>query len=200
MNSMEAQAQQEVARVIGIVEELTGLTSRWSGQVNLVPGAEFWGKKLFSCTILLDAAVAQHPVRWRTLIHEALHSVSAGYIRADYDMLIGWEEGTVEQLQRLLRRRVLDALGVDVAEEVFAETEAEYPFNSYINALEDVRNALETPPLDFYLRLLNTPIAQRPGSIFGQTMGQSAAARRQIVQVLSRSNAVLKEVIRHGYH
>ena len=200
MDSKEAKAQQETAQVVRIVEELTGLTSRWSGRVELVPDAGFWGKKLFSCAILLDAAIAQHPVRWRTLIHEALHSVSAGHIRADSDTLIGWEEGTVEQLQRLLRRRVLDALGVDVAEEVFAETEAEYPFNPYINALEDVRNVLETPPLDFYLRLLNTPIAQRPGSIFGQTMGQSAAARRQIIQVLSRSNAALKEVVRHGYH
>jgi len=200
MDSTEAQAQQEVAQGVRIVEELTGLPSRWIGQVELVPDAEFRGKKLFSCSILLDAAVAQHPVRWRTLIHEALHSVSAGYIRADYDTLIGWEEGTVEQLQRLLRRRVLDALGVDVAEEVFAETEAKYPFNPYISALEDVRNVLEAPPLDFYLRLLSTPIAQRPASIFGQTVGQPGAVRRQVIQVLSRSNAVLKEVIRHGYH
>ncbi len=158
------------------------------------------GQKAVLFSILLNAAVAERPVRWRTLLHEALHSVSVGYIRVDYDTLIGWEEGTVEQLQRLLRRRVLESLGVDVAEEVFAETEADYPFNPYINALEDVRDVLGVPPLDFYLRLLNTPIAQRPGSIFGQTMGLSAAARRQVVEVLSLSNAVLKEVIRHGYY
>ncbi len=89
MDSTEAQAQQEIAQVVLVVEELTGLPSRWSGRVELVPDAEFRGKKLFSCSILLDTAVAQHPVRWRTLIHEALHSVSAGYTRADYDTLIG---------------------------------------------------------------------------------------------------------------
>jgi len=95
---------------------------------------------------------------------------------------------------------VLDALGVDVAERVFAGAEADYPFNPYIKALEDVRNVLEAPPLDFYLRLLNTPIGQRPASILGGTMESSGTARRQVIQVLSRSNAVLKEVIRHGYY
>lgn len=200
MDSTEAQTQQEIARIVPIVEKLTGLTSRWSGRVELAPDAEFRGKKLFSCAILLDAAVAQRPVRWRTLIHEALHSVSAGYIRANYDALIGWEEGTVEKLQRLLRRQVLDALAVDVPEGVFAEAEANYSFNPYINALENMRNALGVPSPDFYLRLLNTPIAERPGSIFGQTLGLTGPARREIIQVLSRSNAVLKEVIRHGFH
>ena len=160
----------------------------------------FRGKKLFSCAILLDAAVAQRPVRWRTLIHEVMHSVLAGYTRADYDVLIGWEEGTVEQLQRLLRRQVLDALGVDVPEGVLVEAEANYPFNPYIDALEDVRNALEMPSPDFYIRLLNTPIGQRPGSMLGLTMEQTGAARRHLIEVFSRSNAVLKEVIRYGSH
>ena len=199
MNSTEAEVRQEITQVVSIVEELTGLPSRWNGQVELVPDAEFRGKKLFSCAILLDTAVAQRPVRWRTLIHEALHSVSMGYIRADYDALIGWEEGTVEQLQRLLRRQVLDALAVDVPEGVFVEAEANYSFNPYIAALEDVRNALEVPSPEFYLRLLNTPIGQRPGSILGQTMGLTGAARRDLIEVFSRSNAVLKEVIRHGF-
>jgi len=48
MNSTEAQAQQEVAQVVRLVEEVTGLTSQWSGQVELVPDAEFLGKKLYS--------------------------------------------------------------------------------------------------------------------------------------------------------
>jgi len=199
MDSTEAQTQQEIARVVSIVEELTGLPSRWSGRVELVAGAEFRGKKLFSCAILLDAAVARRPVRWRTLIHEVLHSVSAGYIRADYDALIGWEEGTVEQLQRLLRRQVLNRLSVDVPEGVFVGAEANYSFNPYIDALEDVRNALEVPSPDFYLRLLNTSIGQRPGSILGQTMVLTGAARREVLQVFSRSNAVLKEVIKYGF-
>lgn len=201
MNSREAQVQEEIARIVLIVEELTGLPSRWNGRVELVPDAQFRGKKLFSCAILLNAALAQHPVRWRTLIHEVLHSVSAGYIRADYDALIGWEEGTVEQLQRLLRRQVLSKLAITLPEATFVEVETRHSFNRYIDALENVRNALQAPSPVFYFRLLSVPIVDRPGSILGQTMavGMTGEARREGIQVFSRSNAVLKEVIKHGF-
>ena len=37
MGSTEAQAQQEVAQVVRIVDELTGLPSRWGGWVELMP-------------------------------------------------------------------------------------------------------------------------------------------------------------------
>ena len=37
MDSAEAQAQQEVAQVVRIVDELTGLPSRWGGWVELMP-------------------------------------------------------------------------------------------------------------------------------------------------------------------
>jgi len=192
---MEAQVQQEVARIVSIVEELTVLPSQWSGRLELVPQAEFLGKKLYSCDILLNADLVQRPVRWRTLIHEVLHSVSAGYIRADYDALIGWEEGTVEHLQRLLRRQMLNALPVSAPERMFVE--AGYAFNPYIDALEDMRNALKAPSLDFYLRLLSTAIASRPGAVLGQAIAMPGAARRDVIATLSRSNAILREVIRH---
>ena len=54
-----------------------------------------------------------------TFIHEALHSVSAGFMGEDYRSARGWEEGVAEQLQRLLRVEVLDRLGAHMEEAVF---------------------------------------------------------------------------------
>ncbi len=84
MDSTEAQAQQEVAQVVRIVDKLTGLPSRWGGRVELMPKPDYKGAKAFSCLIFPDAAIVDQDKRWMTLIHEALHYVSVGFARNDY--------------------------------------------------------------------------------------------------------------------
>ena len=84
MDSTEAPAQQEVAQVVRIVDELTGLPSRWGGRVELMPKPDYKGAKAFSCLIFPDAAIVDQDKRWMTLIHEALHYVSVGFARNDY--------------------------------------------------------------------------------------------------------------------
>lgn len=96
MDELEWQIQEEIAAIVAFLVEETGLPSRWSGQVGLIPDADFRGKKLFRCDILIDVALAQRPERWSTLIHEALHSLSADYNKEDYHRFRGWEEGVVE--------------------------------------------------------------------------------------------------------
>src|SRR5687767_14571263 len=118
------------------IELLTGLTSRWNGNVILAPAdAPYRGLKPFRCDVHLRADLVYAEVRWRTLIHELLHSVSAGYNQTDYNALKGWEEGVIEQTQRLLRGRILRNMGVIVDEAVFAEVEQEATFNAYIEVL-----------------------------------------------------------------
>ncbi len=58
MDELEWQTQEELAAIVTIFVELTGLSSRWSGQVELVTNADFRGKKLFRCDILIDVALA----------------------------------------------------------------------------------------------------------------------------------------------
>ena len=142
MDEREAQVRAELQGILVILEELTGLPSRWSGRVELVPGADFKGKKRFTCDIQIDAALAEQDVRWSTLIHEALHSLSVGYIRDDYQDFQGWEEGAVEQLQRFYRGRVLARLGATIGPETFRRIDAEHSYNGFIEALETLRLAL----------------------------------------------------------
>ena len=111
MERLHFQIHDEIHRILDVVCDLTRLPSNWNGTLVLVDGAEFRGRKPFSCTIEIDADLATLPNRWATLIHEALHAVSAGYDRNDFQQFRGWKEGTVEQLQRLLRPSILDRLG-----------------------------------------------------------------------------------------
>lgn len=103
-NADAEQIYEELKRLAPFLTEPTGLPSRWNGQIELGQEEWFRGKKLFSCGIVIQAKLATQETRWRTLIHESLHSRSAGYNSADYNSadynaLIGWEE-SVEQAHR----------------------------------------------------------------------------------------------------
>lgn len=162
MASPEEQVRAEFGQVVEVVTEITGLTSRWSGRAELVSEVPYKGLKSFSCLFRLRADLANDPLRWRTLIHEALHAVSVGLSVPDYQRFRGWEEGVVEQLQRLHRGQILGRLGVAHDEAVYQQEEAAHRFNVYIDALEQLRSALEigeTAP--FYLDLLRAPLGDR---------------------------------------
>lgn len=142
MNETELRIQQELIAIIGALTEITGLTSRWSGDVELTQDARVLGRKPFSCRIVLNEQLVIRATRWRTLIHEALHSFSAGYNMTDYQAALGWEEGVVEQTQRLLRPAVLKRLELEIDPSIFDLVEANYSFNRYIQALEQIRTAM----------------------------------------------------------
>lgn len=196
MNKAEARVQQELTGIVGVLSELTGLTSRWSGEVELSQDARAFGRKPFSCRIVLAERLADQPVRWRTLIHEALHSFSAGYNMTDYQAFLGWEEGVVEQTQRLLRSSVLEKLDVQVAGSVFAAVEMAYSFNQYIQAIERMRVALSrNDEREFYLDLLATPIKQRHNLIFALGNRLPGEERIRFMKGFSEANSALKVVV-----
>ena len=168
MDELEARTRQELEAIIAVLTELTGLPSRWSRRVELVSNAEFKGKKRFTCDIQINAELAGQEERWTTLIHEALHSLSAGYIRDDYQDFQGWEEGVVEKLQRLFRPRVLALLGITVDLEVLQQLDAEHAYNKFISALENLRTLRQVPAEQaeaFYVDLLATPLRDRQSYI-----------------------------------
>lgn len=145
MDEREVRTQKELADIVAVLTEVTGLPSRWSGRVELVPDAEFKGRKRQMCDIQIDADLSDREERWATLIHEALHSISAGYNGMDFRVLRGWEEGVAEQLQRLYRPIVLRRLGVNLEESVFLSNELHHQFDPYIAALESLRHLNEPP-------------------------------------------------------
>ena len=189
------QVEAELQAIIAVLTELTGLPSHWSGHVELVPEADFKGKKRFTCDIQIDAGLAPQEARWATLIHEALHAVSTGYVGTHYREFPGWEEGVVERLQRLYRPVILTRLGVLVPDEVFREAEAKHNYNKYIAALERVRSHLSLPEEEFYGRLLRTPIKDRFSLVF--SLGNQLPGRQRIAfaHAFSAASAVLKDFI-----
>jgi hypothetical protein len=170
---------------------MTGLHSNWNGLVELVPNANFRGKKPFTCEILIDEALVNEEVRWRTLIHEALHAFSTGYTQIDFMANRGWEEGVVEQLQRIIRASVLSHLGVSVDHALFIAIEEEHAFNIYIDALESIRGVLEIEAEPFYLSLLKTPIKNRYSSLIALSRSMETMKQYAALAVLSKSNVIL---------
>jgi hypothetical protein len=196
MDDLQAQVFRELEQIIVAVTALTGLTSNWNGSLELVWDADFKGKKRFSCDIQINAVAASQPTRWSTLIHEALHAVSLGYVRDDYQQFRGWEEGVVEELQRLLRPLVLDAVGIAVPESIFQANESMHRYNVYIAALEEIRRALEAESVpverqQFYVRLLGTPLRDRPGKVLALGYQRAGLPRAPFIRAFSAANAVL---------
>ena len=129
MESLQAQITEELHKIVAMIEQLTGLRSNWNGELLLVPSdAPYKGMKPFSCAIHLRTDLAAGDLRWRTLIHEAFHATSAGYTAAAFAEHIGWEEGTVEQLQRLYRDAILDGLNVVADRDRFAVEDTAHAF------------------------------------------------------------------------
>lgn len=161
--------QEDLELLRDAVEGLTSLPSRWSGHVVLLDsvqmqalkGVPTLAEKQWHCDILVNTALVASPMRWSTLIHEMLHSVSVGLNPENYVRFRGWEEGTVEQVQRLIRPQILTRYGISTPNEAFTEREKHWKYNPYIEALEGMRDILQIPVANFYLDLLRLPLAQR---------------------------------------
>lgn len=159
---MEGELQLTLRQIIQVLEDILGRPSRWNGKAYLARSLSFGGAAHYDGSISIsEYADADPDLRWRTMIHEALHTFSPQYSHPQYIATRGWEEGVVEQMQRLLRSQVLAALQVSVHEMALAEAEANHSYNVYITALEDLRDRLGDSPMSFYRLLLATPLPER---------------------------------------
>jgi hypothetical protein len=186
----------EVSDVIAALSQILESPSNWSGTVELVQEAGFKGQKPFRCDILLNAALEKDDARWRTILHEALHSFSQGYNREDFESFRGWEEGVVEKLQRLLRPAVLSALKITVEETVFNAFEERHLYNSYLEALAELQQVVGQPEQQFYTNLLKTPIRDRSASVYALSRHLTGQDYKDFMLVFSRTNSVLKGKIK----
>ena len=169
----EDRVRDELDAVKRAVEQLTGLRSRWSGNVILLDtaqivalkGVEVLAEKRWACDMVVNTDLIGLPIRWRTFIHEVIHSVSVGSNDADYRRFRGWEEGVVEQTQRLLRPELLGLLQARAAETACEGADRRWIFNPYVEALEALRVPLKMATTAFYMNLLKTPLASRLASV-----------------------------------
>lgn len=182
----------ELSAVKEAVEQLTGLRSRWSGNVILLDtaqmvalkGIEVLAEKRWACDMVVNTDLIGSPVRWRTFIHEMIHSVSIGSNDADYRRLRGWEEGVVEQTQRLLRPELLGLLQAQAAEAACEGADRRWIFNPYVEALEALRVPLEIDTAAFYLNLLKTPLVSRLASV--RALSDTAEHRRRFAYTVGK--------------
>lgn len=186
------QIWQELKQIQQVLVGMLGRPSRWSGIVELTEDPYIRGAKPFRCDIIINAELSEKDLRWRTLIHEMLHTFSAGYQPLDYASFRGWEEGIVEQLQRVLRPAVLAELGLAIAEKLFETVEQEHDYAEYVQALENMREALQVTSLVFYKGLLATPIRDRRRSVFEQGMALPFEERFLFLSAYSTGDAILR--------
>ncbi len=159
---MEGELQLNLRQIIQVLEDILGRPSRWNGNLALEREISYSGMMHYDGSISIsELACADLNLRWRTLIHEALHTFSPQYTRREFLMARGWEEGVVEQMQRLLRPQIMAALGVELDEAVLAGVESSHAYNVFITLLEDLRQRLDDAPLSFYRMLLATPLPER---------------------------------------
>ena len=161
---LRQQAEADLARVIQQITRLTGLQTRWRGTVEVedIP-FPYWGQKQRTCSISLRRdALAVPERRWTTMIHEAVHSVSAVFTLGHLDARQArWEEAIAERLQRLLRNDILRALDVTLDERILTELDAAHLYNGDIRTLDVSREALKIDPRTFYLDLLAATVDRR---------------------------------------
>ena len=198
MDDLTARTQQELTDIVAVLTELTGLPSRWSGRVELVPDAEFKGRKRQICDIQINAGLVAQDERWPTLTHEALHSISVGCSGTDFRIMPGWEEGVVEHLQRQFCSIIFNRLGIGISAADFSARDKQHQYNKYIDQLNLLRQALgydeqRYDEQQFFLDLLKIPIRERPAFIFGQGNLLPGQKRIQFIQLFSSANSVLKD-------
>ena len=195
---------EEVRQIIAFVEEVTGLPSRWNGGLlilddgtgetqtaQMLSRVSYLAKKEWSCGITVLASVLQDDQRWRTLLHEGLHSVSVGLTEPDYQRLRLWEEAVVESLQRLYRPLLFTRLGLDVPESRFNGLEATWLYNHAMAALGRIAaERPEVPVRDFLEAMLRTPLPERPAFAF--EWGRQAADFDHFKRVYAAASGLLR--------
>src|SRR5438128_374754 len=125
-------------RLVIEVEEFTGLHSNWNGEIALSEDISVGGSpsyiavKEWQCAIRINMAAIDEASLPGTLIHEVVHSVSAGLSTTTFRQNVGFEEGVAEMVTRLIMPHALERLGIDSGP-------PREKFLDFVAALEELR-------------------------------------------------------------
>lgn len=203
-------AAQDAARVINAeVVRATGLPTRWRGPV-MVDDTVGGGLTTWLGFVVLGPEYANERFdtapsygRDYLLTHEMLHTVSVGSNSTDYYTWMGWEEGVVEGVRRVIQPGIYRALGYaekDVSYALGAIGDTSYRagvmYGTYFWRLERARTVLGMDAALFYGTLIRTPVAKRRHVVrswAAQRTGLSGADRRFIQRFVSPSSVMTSE-------
>lgn len=186
-----------LTNVTAAISSRIRLSSGWNGRAYLKPDLRSYGITLPDRTVLIRTDAWNHPIlRWRVLIHEALHCFSNSD-RNSYPEYKGWEEGVVEGLQRLMRQFVIQSLGFSVNEAQFRDIERDHPFNPYIESLQALTAPLGLSEEAFYIWLLPIPLRLRPMRTWTRLRQTTGLDADQVTDLIQEANAVLR--LKLGY-
>lgn len=180
----EADVQKQVVAITQSIEARTGLVSRWNGEIlfsdelDALGTPAFSAKKEWSSHITIHRAVLRLPGLFARLVHESLHAVSKGVERVAFIENRGFEEGVVEWWTRHLAVQLTIELGIN------ATVEVREVFDPYLTRLENLRAVTALDEEAFYLRLLQTPLAERYQAVV--QWAQTAHPDELPVRVLAR--------------
>ncbi len=116
----------------------------WRGRFDVREGEGWLGlyDHRNGTVVISRRVVNDEPVLFATTLHELMHVLSEG-VGESYSQYKGIEEGMAEQMQRILRPRVLRALGLPAEwDDIAKRHEADHPYNLYIYELDKIRSAL----------------------------------------------------------
>jgi hypothetical protein len=188
------QLQFDASAIIIEIERLTGLRSRWSGnivvgtQLNAAGRAAYFGAKSWNCDIIIHQDRLAHPGKYSTLVHEAFHSVSVGLNQSDFDILTGYEEGVVEACTRLFRNPILTVAGLPPAMDVRTS------YNRYLIVLEDLRTRTNKLESAFYLTLITVALVDRESTVLQWI--QDAEPTKSPAQIMQETSLQQEELQR----
>lgn len=197
--AFQERVEEEVQQIVTFAEAMTGLRSRWNGFVQVVDAdtaalmfpVPFFAKKDWNCGITVLQSLLSSDGRWRSLLHEALHSVSVGLTEGSYNQFAPWEEAVVESLQRLYRPFLLQQIGVNADESRFAATESAWRFNPAVDALRRIASERpEVPAQTFLEEMLRMPLPDRPAFAF--EWGRGAADFAHFKRVYAAASGLLR--------
>jgi|GEM_PF-750266 len=183
---------QDLKSIRDALHELTPLQSRWNGSVRLDTSIEKNANALFQSdgTIVVAPRLIYRKARWRTLIHEMIHSLGVPVSLEDYNEEKGWEEGFVEYAQRQLRPMVMARLGVLYDEEFIQQLEPTWLLQPYVEAVETIVAAIGENGLEICWEILQQPLKKRAAFLILKHRAQA--------RILSKQSADLRTKILSG--
>ncbi len=172
------------------------LVSRWNGRIEELVGQDDAAVIRRDGTIEVAARRLNDPDRWRTYLHELVHAHSPLSGQTDMEENLGWEEGVVEHLQRIIRPTVLQGR-MDVDEAAIRATEPVWPYRPYIAAFDKLQRDLGVTDADagrWYAQLLQKPVEGRRQFLAISVL--RSPGRLKLMEAIGSANTVLRKNLR----
>lgn len=187
------QALGPMNRIVGELGETFGVEtgSNWNGILDAKTSkSSAAGTKFWECHIGMRPDVMRSERGGHTAVHELFHSYSEPSVtdmdvrKRNYVGGRGWEEGVVEQMTRLHGRDIYPQMTQnETKRELWTretdrkQLEKNHSYEGYVDAMEDMREAIGMDPKDFYGELLLVPTPERKQVVL--LMGREALSPQE---------------------